>query len=136
MNPILSSAVAIYCLRQRCNRVDSLFHPATFAPLGELKMTDSSSDNRLDLLGKRIRQAQKEPQKATTSAAGMAMRVGSELVAGVMVGAGFGYVLDEWVETSPLFLILFLFVGAAAGFKMVIETSQRASDEEQQESVE
>ena len=42
-------------------------------------------------------------------------RVATEMVAGVLVGAFIGWVLDRWLETSPLFLVLMFFLGAAAG---------------------
>lgn len=50
------------------------------------------------------------------SAMGVGMRAGSELTAGVLVGCGVGYVLDRQFDTSPIFLIVFLMVGFAAGF--------------------
>ncbi len=42
-------------------------------------------------------------------------RVGTELVAGVVVGGFIGWVLDKWLGTSPLFLVLMFFLGAMAG---------------------
>lgn len=49
----------------------------------------------------------------------MAMRIGIELVAGVAVGAGIGYLLDSWLGTAPWLLILFFFLGAAGGMMNV-----------------
>lgn len=43
------------------------------------------------------------------------LRVGVELVSGVLVGAGLGYALDSWLLTTPLMLIIFLLLGGAAG---------------------
>jgi ATP synthase protein I len=42
-------------------------------------------------------------------------RVATELVAGVIVGAFIGWMLDNWLGTSPLFLVLMFFLGAMAG---------------------
>ncbi len=42
-------------------------------------------------------------------------RVATELVAGVVVGAFIGWALDQWLDTSPLFLLVMFFLGAIAG---------------------
>ncbi|HXH72315.1 MAG TPA: AtpZ/AtpI family protein [Mariprofundaceae bacterium] len=44
------------------------------------------------------------------------MRVGIEMVASTMLGLGGGFLLDRWLDTRPLFLILFAIFGMAAGF--------------------
>jgi ATP synthase protein I len=45
------------------------------------------------------------------------------LLAGVAVGLGIGYVIDRLAQTSPLFLILGVFVGfAAALYAVFLET--------------
>lgn len=50
-----------------------------------------------------------------TSGLGKAFAIASHLVAGLVVGAGIGLLLDHWLGTSPGFLILFFMLGAAAG---------------------
>ena len=47
---------------------------------------------------------------------GLAVRVLSEFVAAVIVGAVIGWGIDRVAGTSPAFLIVFLLMGAAAGF--------------------
>ena len=42
-------------------------------------------------------------------------RVGTELLAGLLIGAGIGWTLDKWVNTTPLFLIIFFILGGVAG---------------------
>ncbi|OIO68914.1 MAG: hypothetical protein COW19_09975 [Zetaproteobacteria bacterium CG12_big_fil_rev_8_21_14_0_65_55_1124] len=44
------------------------------------------------------------------------LRVGTEIVASTMLGLGAGFVLDRWLDTRPLFLLLFFAFGVAAGF--------------------
>jgi F0F1-type ATP synthase assembly protein I len=45
------------------------------------------------------------------------------LLAGVAVGLGVGYVIDRLAKTSPLFLVLGVFVGfAAALYAVYLET--------------
>ena len=36
-------------------------------------------------------------------------RVATELLAGLIIGASIGLVMDKWFNTKPLFLIIFLF---------------------------
>ena len=58
------------------------------------------------------------------SAMGLAFRVGIELAAGLVVGGGLGWLLDRWWHTSPAMLILFFFLGAAAGMVNVFRTAR------------
>jgi ATP synthase protein I len=50
---------------------------------------------------------------------GLGMRIGVEMVATLAVGGGIGYMLDRWLETAPLFMVVFLFLGGAAGVSNV-----------------
>ncbi len=50
---------------------------------------------------------------------GLGMRIGVEMVVSVAVGAGIGYLLDRWLGTAPLMMVLFLFLGAGAGVSNV-----------------
>lgn len=42
--------------------------------------------------------------------------VGTQLVVSVFIGFGIGYWLDGLLGTSPLFLLIFILFGVAAGF--------------------
>jgi ATP synthase protein I len=42
-------------------------------------------------------------------------RVATELLAGLMIGAGIGWTIDQWLVTTPWFLIIFFLLGGAAG---------------------
>jgi ATP synthase protein I len=55
-----------------------------------------------------------EPQKGV-SAMGRAMRLSTELLAGLFVGCLIGLGLDRWLGVSPLFLLIGIGVGFAAG---------------------
>jgi ATP synthase protein I len=50
-------------------------------------------------------------------------RLSSELVAGVLVGAGIGWALDRMLGISPWGLIVFLLLGFAAGVINVMRTA-------------
>ena len=53
------------------------------------------------------------------SALGVGLRVGVELVAAVAVGLAIGWGLDRWLHTQPWMLIVFVFLGGAAGIANV-----------------
>tara|TARA_B100000579_G_scaffold421542_1_gene422474 strand:+ start:581 stop:901 length:321 start_codon:yes stop_codon:yes gene_type:complete len=42
-------------------------------------------------------------------------RVATELLAGLIIGGGLGLIFDRWLDTKPLFLILFFLLGGIAG---------------------
>ena len=46
----------------------------------------------------------------------LASRVGLELVAATVLGAGLGYGLDRWLGTGPWLLVVGVVLGTAAGF--------------------
>jgi ATP synthase protein I len=58
------------------------------------------------------------------TAAGWVFRLSVELVVGLVVGGGIGWLLDRWLGTSPLLLILFFLVGAAAGMYNVVRAAR------------
>jgi ATP synthase protein I len=61
------------------------------------------------------------------SALGKAFQLSVELVAGVFVGGLIGWFLDNWLGKSPLFLLIFLLLGIAAGFLNVIRAARAMS---------
>ena len=70
-------------------------------------------------------QADSEGQSAHARASAMAvgLRLSSELVAGVLVGALLGWGLDRLLSTSPWGLIVFLLLGFAAGVMNVMRSA-------------
>ena len=46
---------------------------------------------------------------------GIGARSGIEFVAAIVVSAGIGFMLDRWLHTSPLALLVMLGLGFAAG---------------------
>lgn len=53
---------------------------------------------------------------------GQAMKLSSEFIAGVAVGAGIGWLIDTMAGTSPWGLIVFLLLGFAAGVLNVLRS--------------
>ena len=62
-------------------------------------------------------------QAATASGYARGFRLSSELVAGVVVGAGIGWLIDRWLGVSPWGLIVFLLLGFAAGVLNVMRSA-------------
>ena len=56
---------------------------------------------------------------------GNAFKLGTELIAAVIVGTIIGFILDNWFGTKPLLIIVFFFFGAAAGIINVIKTAKK-----------
>ncbi|MDR3500622.1 MAG: AtpZ/AtpI family protein [Parvibaculum sp.] len=60
---------------------------------------------------------------------GVAFRLSTELVAGIFVGGAIGLGLDTWLGTKPLFLLIFFFLGVAAGILNVFRTAKQMTAE-------
>ena len=56
---------------------------------------------------------------------GSAFKLGTELVSAVIVGTIIGFILDTWFGTKPWLIIVFFFLGSAAGILNVIKTAKR-----------
>ena len=61
---------------------------------------------------------------------GSAFKLGTELVAAVAVGTIIGFILDSWFDTKPWLIIVFFFLGTAAGILNVIRTANRMQKED------
>jgi ATP synthase protein I len=89
---------------------------------------DAALRARLDELGRAL-EAQRNPSSSADAgnsadlsgqSVGRAMSLGfrvlTEFVAAIVVGTLIGWQLDVWLATGPVFLIVFLALGTAAGF--------------------
>ena len=56
---------------------------------------------------------------------GNAFKLGTELVSAVAVGTIIGFILDSWFDTKPWLIIIFFFLGAAAGMLNVIRAANK-----------
>lgn len=87
--------------------------------------SDPTSPDRLRDLDTRLKalreerdsaeQADNQVPKNAMSGLGAAFRVGTELVGALIVGVGIGYLLDQWLGTTPWLLVVFFFLGSGAG---------------------
>jgi ATP synthase protein I len=85
---------------------------------------------RLQRLGERLKDTSRPSenaagprQTADPSAMARGFRMSTELVAGVVVGAIIGWLLDRWLGISPWGLIVFLLLGFAAGVLNVMRAA-------------
>lgn len=60
---------------------------------------------------------------ADPSAIARGFRLSTEFVAGVVVGAAIGWLLDRWLGISPWGMIVFLLLGFAAGVLNVVRAA-------------
>ena len=99
-----------------------------------------SGDHRDDDLERRrrnleatlaTRQSDRQERKEGAGGAtgyGEAMKLSSEFVAGVAVGAGLGWMIDRFAGTSPWGLVVFLLLGFAAGVLNVLRSVGRIAE--------
>lgn len=80
-------------------------------------------DARLRAARDRRDTAQGRRREAPRSGMGLAFRLGIEMVSALAVGVGIGWLLDEWLGTRPWLMILFFFLGSAAGILNVIRVA-------------
>lgn len=69
------------------------------------------------------RNGDKDGRPDVKSGYGQALKLSSEFIAGIVVGAGLGWVIDTLAGTSPWGLIIFLFLGFGAGVLNVLRSA-------------
>jgi len=90
----------------------------------QLPAYEAALSARFKRLGERLGRAHADrpsesspgrPPAADPSAIARGFRLSTEFVAGVVVGAAIGWLLDRWLGISPWGMIVFLLLGFAAG---------------------
>jgi ATP synthase protein I len=97
---------------------------------GNSPSDEAALSARLKRLGERLgkstgRPVEKSPGASASDPSAMArgFRLSTELVAGVLVGAALGWLLDKWLGISPWGLIVFLLLGFVAGVLNVMRAA-------------
>ena len=85
---------------------------------------------RLEIAKSKIKKQVESESEKKGSFMGSAFKLGTELVAAVVVGTIIGFILDSWFDTKPWLIIIFFFLGTAAGILNVIRTANRMQKEE------
>jgi len=98
---------------------------------GKAQTDEAALSARLQRLGEGLaREGAKEPtddagvdRAATASGYARGFRLSSELVGGVLVGAGLGWLIDRLLGISPWGFIVFLLLGFVAGVLNVMRSA-------------
>ena len=87
-------------------------------------MSEGRPPDPLARLGEEIDKARAErvrrqpavgERSALQQGLGLGLRIGIELVVAVVVATGLGWAIDRWLGTRPWGMIVFFFLGVAAG---------------------
>ena len=86
-------------------------------------MDDNNFKTRLRIAKKELLKKSLNENEKRGLFMGSAFRLGTELVAAVLVGTIIGFILDNWFGTKPWFIITFFFIGVIAGILNVIRVA-------------
>ena len=85
---------------------------------------------RLEIAKTKLKKQIQDDTKKKGSFMGSAFKLGTDLVAAVAVGTIIGFILDSWFDTKPWLIIIFFFLGAAAGMLNVLRAAKRMQKED------
>ena len=85
---------------------------------------------RLKIAKSKIKKQLDNDNEKRGSFMGSAFKLGTELVAAVAVGTIIGFILDTLFDTKPWLIIVFFFLGAAAGMLNVIRVANKMQKED------
>ena len=87
-------------------------------------MPEDQFKTRLKSAKNRAKSKYSENKEPSTSVMGHAFKMSTELVAAVAVGTIIGFILDNWFGTKPWLILIFFFVGVAAGIYNVVKSAK------------
>ena len=93
-------------------------------------MDDNNFKTRLRIAKKELLKKSLNEKEKRGLFMGSAFRLGTELVAAVAVGTIIGFILDNWFDTKPWFIITFFFIGVIAGILNVIRVANNMQKED------
>ena len=92
--------------------------------------TPEDFKTRLKIAKSKIKKQINPNDEKRGSFMGNAFKLGTELVAAVGGGTIIGFILDSWFGTKPWLIVIFFFLGAAAGMLNVIKAANRMQKED------
>ena len=88
-------------------------------------MPDDQFKTRLKIAKNKIKAKRSSKNGESSSGIGVAFKMSTELVSAVAVGTIIGFILDNWFGTKPWLILIFFFVGVAAGIINVVKTAKK-----------
>ncbi|RPG94022.1 MAG: hypothetical protein CBE13_003420 [Candidatus Pelagibacter sp. TMED253] len=85
---------------------------------------------RLKIAKAKIRNKSISNNETRGSFIGHAFKLGTEFVAAVVVGTIIGFILDRTFDTKPWLILIFFFLGSAAGMLNIIKTAKKIQKED------
>jgi ATP synthase protein I len=80
---------------------------------------------RLKIAKNKFKEKNPSAKDDKKSSFGEAFQLSTELVSAVLVATIIGFILDNWFDTKPWLIILFFFIGVAAGIINVIRSAKK-----------
>ena len=93
-------------------------------------MVPEDFKTRLKIAKSKIKKQVLSDSEKRGSFMGSAFKLGTELVAAVAVGTIIGFILDSWFDTKPWLIIIFFFLGTAAGMLNVFRAAKRMQEKD------
>ena len=87
-------------------------------------MPKDTFKTRLEIAKKKASKRSLKGSQKSSSNIGIALKLSTELVAAVAVGTIIGFILDDWFGTKPWLILIFFFVGVAAGIMNVVKSAK------------
>ena len=99
-------------------------------PKGKKKIDASDLISKIDEFKEKERLVKtSENIEKRGNSIGLAFRLSTELVSGIVVGSIMGWSLDKWLGSQPWFFLIFFILGIAAGIINVIKTAKNMNNE-------
>ena len=84
---------------------------------------------RLKIAKSKFKEKNPSEKDNEKSSFGKAFQLSTELVSAVLVATIIGFILDNWFDTKPWLIIIFFFIGVAAGIMNVIRSAKKMQKE-------
>ena len=102
-------------------------------------MSNEPDPERLKALDEKLKKLKGEDEGkdnggADLNQANFAWQMVIELVSGLAIGFGIGYGIDAVFGTKPIFMVLFILLGFAAGVKVMLGTAAQMQKKQEGET--